>query len=267
MMRILYISMLLVFLLTNCRKSKEKSIQSSKDYALVQTNISLVAPLVIHTIQSRSYLLERLRSNEDTLNSCAAYTYIQGDTVDISNQNVQFEILFVNCIDFDGALKNGSLIVTLDNYFDVDSAFCSVLLDNFSINDNIMSGSITLKRIGSNNFELVSSNIKVIVETRQISFTGKSTVNLGTGVDTELLYDNAFDLQDEGSLVDRFGNLSLCLATDLKRNFSCNWITSGFVELEDIDGDSQILDFGNGICDNLGSITYAEEEVTFAIGQ
>ena len=267
MNRLIYIFVLITLLFTNCRKSKEKSIQSSKDYALVQTNISHIAPLVIHTIQSQNYLLKRLRTAEDTLNSCANYTYLQGDTVDIAVQNVKFEILFVNCIDFDGALKNGSLIVDLENYFDVDSAVCNVLLDNFSINGNIMSGNISLKRIGSNNFEVQTSNVKVFVETRQISYDGKLTLNLGTGNDIQLLYDNNLAAQEEGALVDRFGNLSLSLGNDLERNFTCNWITSGFVELEDSDGDSQVLDFGIGVCDNIGVITFAEEEVTFAIGQ
>jgi hypothetical protein len=266
MWKFIIVTFMAASLISGCRKSKEKSIQASKDYALVQTNISYVAPLIIHTVQSQNYMMDRIRSGQDTLNSCASYNYISGDTVDIASQNLTVEILFSQCMDFDNALKNGSLIIELENYFDADSAMCFVKFDDFSLNDNIISGNLALQRLGGNNFEVITSNLIIFVETRQIKYAGKLKFNMGTGSDALRLYDNNLTIQEEGEITDRFGNFSQTIGTDLIRSLSCNWFGEGLVEIEDVDGDSQILDFGLGTCDNLGYITYANEEIEFAFG-
>ncbi len=258
----IFITLLLVF--SSCVKSKEKNVQASKDFALVQTNISYIAPLVIHTIQSQAYFIERMRSNMDTLNATGVYNYISGDTVDIANENVIFEILYTQSIDIDEAFKNGSLIVEFDNYFDIDSAECSISMTDFSINNHIVSGTMTVKRIGSNQFEIKTNNFKVFIGTRQISYQGVLTCNMGTGSASSLLYDNQLEVDETGMLVDRFGALVQTIGTQLKRNFSCNWYATGITEIEDAEGNSQILDFGNGTCDNLGLISSGDTEINFA---
>ncbi len=257
----------IILLATGCTKSEEKSSQGAKDYAIVMSNIADVAPLVVHTIQSQSYVLGRIRNNSDTLNSCANYQYISGDTVDIENGNVNLEILFSQCVDFDGALKNGSLLLNISNYFDVDSATCSVILSDFSINNNIFSGTLNLKRKGSNQFEIVANNVNVVIGTRQISYEGSILCTMGTGGDAMLLYDNLLEIEEEGELVDRFGAVFQTIGTGLVRDLSCNWISEGLSELEDVEGDSQILNFGNGFCDNVATVTLAEFEANFAIAQ
>lgn len=262
-----FILLVLILSGASCTKSEERSTQASKDYALVLTDVSRVVPLVIHTIQSQSYVLERIRSSEDTLNSCASYIYIAGDTVDINNGNVVLEMLFSQCIDFDGALKNGSLILNISDYFDVDSANCSVQLTDFSINNNIFTGTLGLKRKGSNQFEVSASNLKVFVGTKQITYQGTWLCEIGTGGDVALLYDNSLKVEEEGQLIDRYGGTAQIIGSNLMRDFSCDWFSLGLVELEDEEGESQILDFGNGTCDDVGIITTGENDVTFAIGQ
>lgn len=256
-----------VLIATGCTKSKERSLQASKDYALVMTDISQVVPLIIHTIQSEGYALERMRTSLDTLNSCATYSYVSGDTVDISNENVVMEMLFTQCIDFDGSLKNGSLILNISNYFDVDSATCSVQLTNFSINSNIFSGTLNVKRKGSNQLEILASNVKVIIGTREVSYQGTWLCEMGTGGNVFYLYDNLLQVEEEGELVDRYGAAAMTIGTNLDRDLSCNWFGAGVVELEDQEGESQILDFGSGTCDNTATSISGENEVSFSIGQ
>lgn len=267
MKKLLLILSLFILLGSSCTKSKERSSQAAKDYALVLSNISEVTPLIVHTIQSQAYVMDRIRNNSDTLNSCASYLYIAGDTVDIENGNVVIEVLFSQCMDFDGVLKNGSLIVNISNYFDVDSAECTVQLTDFSINNNIFSGTLNLKRKGSNEFEITTNNVNVIVGTKQISYEGTWLCTMGTGADVGLLYDNLLEVEEIGELVDKFGSLVQTIGSDLHRDLTCNWFNQGIAELEDSEGESQILDFGDGSCDNVATVTLAEFEVDFAIGQ
>ncbi len=255
----------MVLLLSSCVKSKERDLQTSKDYALVQNNLSMVVPLVVHSVQSKSYVLDKINSEEDTLNSCAEYHYVSGDTVDITNENVVFEILFSQCYDKDLAKKNGSLMVNIDKYFNTDSAICNLTFDAFSINDNIMQGDIRIKRINGGLFEVSSSNLTVIVGTRSIKYEGTFEMTMGTGQQTDLLYDNTFTLQDEGTILNRFGVLNNFIGTDIRRQMTCNYISSGLVVLDDNSENTQILDFGDSTCNNIATVTSAENEVSFGM--
>lgn len=262
-----FILVTLMLIGASCTKSTERSIQASKDYALIMTDISLIVPLVAHTVQSKGYVMDRIRSAQDSLNSCASYLYVSGDTVDITNQNLVIEVLYSQCVDFDGAHKNGSLMLNISNYFDVDSATCSVQLKDFSINNNIFSGVINFKRKGSDEFEVSATGMQIFVGTKQILYKGSWRCEMGTGTSASFLFDNLIEVEELGTLEDRFGNVFQTIGSGLVRDLSCNWFGSGVVELEDAEGESQILDYGSGSCENVATITSVENDINFAIGQ
>jgi hypothetical protein len=248
-------------MLTSCNRNNEKSIQPARDYVLIQESLSNVVPLVIHTGQSDSYLMDRLRNGLDTLNSCASYVYLDGDTIDISLEPIQYEITFSQCTDRDSELKNGSLQCIQYDYFNVDSASCFLTFDAFSLNNNILSGSLNIKRTSGNNYKISTSNLKLIVGTREINYSGSLVYNMGTGSDANWLYDNFISVTDEGSLNDRYSHEFTINNEGISKGLDCGWFNAGFVELEDIDGESIVLDYGAGSCDNHATITYSGDDV------
>ncbi|MCB9195639.1 MAG: hypothetical protein H6600_06090 [Flavobacteriales bacterium] len=260
-MKILPIVFLISIVLIGCNRTAEKSLQPARDYILIQEGLSNVVPLLIHTGQSQAYLHDVLSSGMDTLNSCATYTYLDGDTIDISVNPMQYEITYSQCNDYDQELKNGTLQCILYEYFNVDSADCFVAFDAFSINDNILSGSITIKRIGGNDYKISTSNLKLIIGTREINYSGSLFYSMGTGGNANLLYDNYISVSDEGSLNDRYGNDFTVNTEGISKELNCEWFNGGFVELEDIEGESIVLDYGAGACDNSATVTYSGEDV------
>lgn len=260
-MRVLLLIFALGLIIVSCNRNTEKSIQPARDYILIQEGLSNVLPLVIHTGQSESYLLEALSNGFDTLNSCATYIYLDGDTLDITNNPMQFEIAFSQCNDMDGELKNGSLQCILYDYFNVDSSSCFVTFDAFSLNNNILSGSLTIKRVGGNSYKIATTNLKLIVGTREINYEGSLLYSMGTGSDVNFLYDNFISVNDEGSLNDRYGDVFTINNDGISKELDCEWFNNGFVELEDVDGESIVLDYGAGTCDEHATVTYSGEDI------
>lgn len=248
-------------LLIGCNRNSERSIQPARDYALMQEGLSNVIPLVIHTGQSETYLLGVLEAGVDTLNSCATYLYLDGDTLDITNEPIQYEVTFSQCIDHDEELKNGSLQCIQYDYFNVDSSSCFVTFDAFSIDNHILNGSMNIRRIDGNNYKISTANLKLIVGTREVNYSGSLFYNMGTGSDVNLLYDNSVVMSDAGSLNDRYGNNYVVNNEGISKILSCNWFNTGFVELEDIEGESIILDYGAGACDNQATVTYSGKDI------
>lgn len=260
-MRILFYISLLSLTLYSCNRNTERSIQPARDYVLMHEGLSNVIPLVIHTGQSQTYLLDVLNYGADTLNSCASYVYLAGDTLDITNSPMQYEISFSQCSDMDHELKNGNLSCILYDYFNVDSASCFVSFDAFSVNNNILSGSLTIKRTGGNAYRVSTTNLKLIIGTREINYAGAIIYNMGTGGNVNLLLDNFIMVSDEGSLNDRYGNDFTINNEGISKELNCDWFNDGFVELEDVDGESIVLDYGAGSCDNNGTVTYSGEDI------
>lgn len=248
-------------LFLSCNRTKERSIQPAKDYALLHQNLSEIIPIVIHTGQSHSYLVDRLRSGTDTLNSCATYHYLQGDTVDISQSPVQFEITFSQCYDFDNELKNGTLKCIQYEYFNVDSSNCFVTFDAFSLNGNLISGSFNLRKQDGNNYKISTSNLEIIVGTRAIRYQGAMTYQMSTGAYVDLLYDNSLVVIDNSVLTDRYGTEVEIRNEGIGKSLACKWFSSGFVELEDNEAESIVLDFGTGSCDNDATVTNTNEDI------
>lgn len=253
--------LVLILLAASCNRTKEKSIQPARDYILIQEGLSNVIPLIIHTGQSNNYLMDRIRHGLDTLNSCASYTYLGGDTVDINVEPVQYEINYNQCEDYDGELKNGSLMCILNDYFNVDSSSCFVNFDSFSINNNILVGSVLIKRNGGNNYKIITSNLKLIIGTREINYTGTVYYTLSTGSNIDWLYDNQLIVTDKGSLNDRYSQEVTVNNAGIIKNLSCEWFSEGFVELEDESKESIVLDYGDGSCDNKGVVTNSGEDI------
>lgn len=255
----------IVLTLLGCTRSKERSIQPARDYALVHQDLSEIIPLIIHTGQSQNYLLDRFREGADTLNSCATYTYLQGDTVNIAIEPIQYEINFAQCYDHDGDLKNGSLKCILYDYFNVDSSSCFMSFDAFSLNNNIVTGSLNIKRISGNSYKVSTSALRIIIGTREIHYDGSITYQMSTGTDVNSLYDNKLVVLDNGFLTDRYGSEVEIHNEGISKALDCHWFYGGFVELADSEGESLVLDFGAGSCDSDATITISDEETAIKL--
>jgi len=247
------------------KKSKDKNIQPSKDYSLLQVNLSRVIPLVIQVANSRTDFVDHLIVGGDTINTCAALNYVSGDTIDISQGNVRFNMMFSNCYDFDGLLKNGTIRCDLSDYFINSNATCKVTFFDFSISGHQLNGAVLITKTGLNDYQLTLDNVTQQVGTRYIGYSGQVNYAFVRGINDTIISDDILYVIDNGVLSDRFGNLSTINNPSMARNLDCSWFSSGLVEIVDNDNNTQVLDLGNGDCNNKATITFNDEVTAFSM--
>ncbi len=252
--------------LTSClKKSKNKNIQPSKDYTLMQANLSRIIPLIIQVATSRTDFVNHLTVGGDTINTCASLNYVSGDTLDIAQENVKFNMMFSNCYDLDGHLKNGTVKCNLSDYFINANATCNVTFYDFSIEGHQLNGSVFITKTGLNDYQLMLDNVTQQIGTRYISYSGQVNYAFVRGANDTIISDDILYVIDNGALLDRFGNLSNINNPSMARNLNCSWFSSGLVEIVDKENNTQVLDFGNGSCDNKATITFNDEITAFSM--
>jgi len=120
---------------------------------------------------------------------------------------------------------------------------------------------MTIKRVSGNTYKISTSNIKLIIGTREINYAGSLFYSMGTGADVNLLHDNNIMVSDEGSLNDRYGHEFNLFTDGISKNLYCEWFNEGFVQLEDANGESLVMDYGTGTCDNHATVTFSGEDI------
>lgn len=250
---------------TSCKKQREKSIQASKDYALYQTDLSTVLPLVILCTKNKTYFNQVLFNQADTLNTCASFNLISGDTASILNGPITFKINFNNCQDKDNFTKNGDINVTLYNYSDNVGGNILLSFSDFKIGNSTLKGSISITRFALNSYRIATSNFTNTNDGKKIIYDAFITYLLEPNADVNYLFDDNLSVNDKDVFVNRLGSEYQVLNKELFRSMSCSYFNRGKVEIVDGKNTTQVLDFGNGTCDGVATVFYDENEFSFTI--
>jgi hypothetical protein len=255
-----YLILLIIFVAASCRKREiDKDIQPSVDYMLIQNNLARIVPLVIHTVNNKERLNVIFADSIDTLNSCAKYFYVSGDTVDINNQDIEFKITFDMCMDADSVLKNGTVNCKIDNYLKFDGGLCRISFDDFSINGNELEGVIFITKKPGNEFTLQTIQLFQRFGTRRILYNGKMDYSMSYGALNDEMNDDVLTSADNGILTDIYNNEAEISNPGIRKSLGCSYFTNGLVEIVNDENVTQVLDIGNGACDNEIEITFEDE--------
>lgn len=264
MSKIVYIVTIIFISFSSCKK-REKNIQASQDYAHFQNDLSAIIPLAIHLAQSKSYLNHILISQKDSLSTCASINYTSGDTSQISNAPIQFNLRYENCIDTDGFTKNGVINCTLSNYLSINGGSCVITLNSFRINDRVLSGSILITHTSGYDFKIATTHFVTKVGKRSYSYDGFLDYTITNGNNMALLTDNSVTVSDNGEFYDRFGKSYIVDNQGITRYLNCGYYSSGIVEIVNEDNTTQVLDFGVGQCSSQANVTFAEDVFTISL--
>ncbi|WP_435261441.1 hypothetical protein [Tenacibaculum sp. nBUS_03] len=136
----------------------------------------------------------------------------------------------------------------------------TVSFENFSVNGNAIEGGMSASKVKENaNGNPERSHMVDITITLE---SGEAIVKKGekvkekiAGADTKDRGDDVFLISGFWESVNKNGNAKKAqITTSLRREYACKYIVSGVIELTK--GTSKyVLDFGDGSCDNLATIT------------
>lgn len=152
----------------------------------------------------------------------------------------------------------------------VDGYSKTVTFEDFTVDGNAVEGSKSISKINANangNPEKTHSvDITITFTTGEIaSKKGTKIKEKIEGADTDDRGDDVYSISGNWESVNKDGDVkTAAITTNLIRTYACRYIVSGVVEITK-DSINYTLDFGDGVCDNLATLTDAIgniEEIT-----
>ena len=205
----------------------------------------------------------RLSGTEGRLDAMSGCATITKDTLS-EPKVITIDFGPVNCQCNDGRYRRGKIIVTYSGgrYFDIGSVK-TITFDNFFRNDNKVEGVRKVTNNGQNasgqwTWTISAENMKI---TRPDgTFHTWNSTRLRTminGYSTQQIWsDDEYTITGSATGVNKNGvAYSAMITTPLHRLMSCRWIDSGVIEITPETGPVRTMDFGNGDCDNLLTVS------------
>ncbi|KAB1160782.1 hypothetical protein F7018_02600 [Tenacibaculum aiptasiae] len=167
----------------------------------------------------------------------------------------------------------GKIII---EYVKTDSSFSkSVTFENFSVEGNSVEGGKSIVKVKENsngNPEATFTiDIKITLESGvEIIKKGTKVKEKIEGADTDDRGDDVYSISGNWESINKNGVVKTAtITTNLRREWACKYIVSGVIELSR-DGATATLDFGDGSCDNLATLTDANgdtKEITLKLNK
>lgn len=164
-----------------------------------------------------------------------------------------------------GNFVSGKIVIEYNRIPNELTKTIEISFIDFYFNNKNITGHKTLTRIKQNNNEnpqsTYSTNITVTWPDGSFaSSQGQRTREWIEGVGSGFWGDNVYSITGNWTFIKKNGAILIgTITTPLRRELSCRFLVSGTVELNK-NGNVATLDYGNGICDAIGTITINGEE-------
>ncbi|MBK8424854.1 MAG: hypothetical protein IPL27_02220 [Lewinellaceae bacterium] len=195
--------------------------------------------------------------NQSVEDRCSAVTVFPADlttfpktiTVDFGN----------GCTDSDGKFKTGKVVVTVGKIWEADTEV-SILYDNYTEDGAQLSGRFTLKNQSNANagvFSIVAEDIKAAdTQGFTLDYNAVQTFTQIAGHPTwwdwnDDVYEITGTIQ---SVLTNGETVDWTIQNPLTKANNCAWVSEG-IGLLNINGLDVGVNYGNGSCDNKGTLT------------
>ncbi len=205
--------------------------------------------------------LKSTETENDYLGDCATVTL---DTISMPHV-LTIDFGEVNCLCNDGRYRRGKIIITFTGRYREPGSVRTHGFDNYYVDDNKIEGSKVLTNMGFND----NGNIWFTIEVEGTIILADETENGGIitwnaskqrewveGYETFRRRDDVYLITGTASGVAPSGfGWSRVITNALRRELSCRFFVSGTIEITPENKPVRILDFGDGECDNIATVT------------
>ena len=159
-----------------------------------------------------------------------------------------------------GRILTGKIII--EYVRSVDGYSKTVSFESFTVEGNSVEGSKSISKVKENasgNPEKTHMvDITITLTTGEvIAKKGQKVKEKIEGADTDTRGDDVYSISGNWESVNKEGETKKAvITTNLRREYACKYIVSGVIELTK-DASTYTLDFGDGTCDNLATLTDA----------
>ncbi len=251
----------MVFFLGSCSKNTTPTVTSFTDVQDDAYAESVFDNVTSMADEAYSLSTSHLKSTENRifLSSCATVTidttvYPRVLTIDFGDSN---------CLCNDGRYRRGKIIVAFTGRYRKPGTVRTTTFDNYYVNDNQIEGTKVVTNNGFNDQKHISWTITVnaIITLANgqgtISWKSQRTREWTEGYNTPHdRWDNVFLITGISSGQRANGlHWTRKITKPLEVKLACRFIVSGTMEIKPEGKPMRILDFGNGQCDNLATVT------------
>lgn len=166
------------------------------------------------------------------------------------------------CINTNGVARQGQIIVTLSGPLTATTSAMTATFSNYVVNGTSIVGTRVTTKSRNTSGNLIFSHVStihLINASLSLNVTHNSTrvFEWITGADTPSRLDDIFSITGSGSGTNSRGNSFTTLITKpLIKKVICPFIVSGTIQVTETPSNwIRVLDYGDGTCDNLATIT------------
>jgi hypothetical protein len=254
------------FLFVSCEKNDEKisdrDIEIADDEAVVTLMFDQVfneADMALEQLEYNWKHPDRLKSVLDT----CPVIYVDHNDSTWWPKKITIDFGTEGCEGPLGNIRKGRILIDITGRYMQQGSVRTVSFEDFYINDYRIDGTKTVTNEGRNDdgfmyFTVELAGGKVTTPAgKEITHEFSRTRTWIDGEQTpRWRWDDKYLIEGEASGINRFGiEYTRTITTPLLVEASCRWIMSGTVEIQPEDHPLILLNFGNGECDNVGTIT------------
>jgi hypothetical protein len=279
MLYALYIAIACTMLFYSCEQEEgtdkitEEELAIAEDDALADALFGDIWEAVDHAekIVDDQLYNAQLKSQEVVVDSCPTITVDHPDTIHWPKV-ITVDYGETDCVGFYGNTRRGKIVITITGRYRIEGSQKTVTLVDYYINDIHIEGTKTITNNGRNEnknltftVELVDGKITTpndIVTEREFTRTrewvnGEETGNFWD--DVYFITGNAWGVNFKGESYTR------TILAPLEWAASCRFIKSGSIESVVGERTPVILDYGEGECDNVATVSKDGETKTILL--
>jgi hypothetical protein len=277
MKNIKYLTILLtVGLITiyGCKKDEENVIDnqttSAKDNSTAE-NLFGDIKRIVEEVANDEGQSSRIgnKSHNYSFGSCALVSINPAWVDTVWPKVITIDFGTTNCTGSYGINRRGKVIITLTDSYRNAGSVLTVQPQNYYVNDHKIEGTKTLTNNGLNANNNLSYSVNVT--NGKITYTDGSVAQWTStrtnewieGDTTSLLShglpglcDDVYLITGSANGVNRNGlNYTVNITSPLRKEICCRWLVSGTLDVIPSGLATRTVDFGNGNCDNMATIT------------
>lgn len=199
-------------------------------------------------------------SGDGILSACATISF----TLNGVDTLMTIDFGASNCLCLDGRYRRGQILVTWSGAYKDPGHVHTITFNNYFVNDNQIQGTKTVTNNGLNNAGNLSFSIDingtVILSQANgggtITWVSQRTREFVAGASTPAWADDVYLITGTASGISSTGKSFTAETTSpIRKELACHYIVSGTINFTPSGKFTRSIDFGNGACDNLATVT------------
>lgn len=249
----------LLVLIASCKKEAKKTASSDAQNkeTVAAASASVTAYAVLNTALDIMFVTgapesESERATADRKYGCATVTATPGGFVDFPKEVV---VDFGTGCTLRGYTGKGSVSFTLNQWIAIPGTEIVPVFNDFYVNGYKIEGDYKITTVSATAFKIdIIDGIVTFPNGTVFHLKGTQNYTQTAGSSTPLVFgDDVYSITGDIASTSSLGDIEATITSPLIKEIACNNITSGKIDLK-TNNATATLDYGDGTCDNTGTL-------------